>query len=349
MPVLLLAGDEDFLLSRRVGQLKAELVDPSWLSFNFQRLDVPGIREVVDAAATLPFGPGKRMVLLDRCDLFTKKKSKGGSDSEKLTEKQMKALLDDFERSLAAVAAETYLVFACPYNFDATLRTSKVVEKHAEIEHFQKERFFVGSHNTRLETWCRKEAHRYGATVDDEAIAYLLDSTEADLRQVANEIEKAAIYLMPEKNISLATISQLSPHHSHVFSLLDHWAYGRRQKALESLNELLSRQSGIPIIAALQTTLSKWVNLKAAVDKLNSGLPSGPGLKRREVSLGEASRKVAAEFGLKPFVVEMDLKRTAAFTSAQLAERKVKLTRLEHMVKTGQMSDVHALTIFISS
>ncbi len=349
MPVLLLAGDEDFLLSRRVSQLKAELVDPSWLSFNFQRLEIPSVREVVDAAATLPFGPGKRMVLLDRCDLFTKKKGKGAGDSEKLSDKQMKALLDDFDRALSVVAPETYLVFACPYNFDATLRTSKVVEKHAEIEHFQKERFFVGSHNARLETWCRKEAHRHGVTVDDDAIAYLLDSTEADLRQVANEIEKAAIYLLPEKNISLAVVSRLSPHHSHVFSLLDHWAYGRRQKALESLHELLSRQSGIPIIAALQTTLSKWVNLKAAVDKLNSGLPSGPGLKRREVSLADASRKVAAEFGLRPFVVELDLKRTAAFTAAQLAKKKTRLSRLEYMVKTGQMSDQHALTIFITS
>jgi len=349
VPVVVLAGDEDFLLARRVSELQAELLDPDWVSFNFQRIDAPALPDVIDAAATLPFGPGKRLVLLDRCDLFTKKRGKGGSDSEKLSDKAVKVLLEDFDRALAAVAPDTYVVFACPHNFDSTLKTSKVVEKHARIDAFPKERYFVGSNNPKLETWCRKEAHHFGgATIDDDAISYLLDSTEADLRQISKEIEKAVVYLLPEKHITLETISKLSAFHSHVFSLLDHWAYGRRKEALESLNELLSRGSGIPIMAMLGTTLSKWVNFKATADRFNSALPAGPGVKRREMPFGELARKISAEFGMKPFVVELDLKRTARFTTTQLADSRVRLCQLEYMVKTGQVSDVHALTMFIT-
>lgn len=349
MPVVILAGDEDFLLSRRVSELKAELVDPAWVSFNFQRIESPSLPDVIDAAATLPFGPGRRLVLLDRCELFTKKKGKGGSDAEKVSDKTMKLLLEDFDRALAAVAPDTYLIFSCPHNFDSTLKTSKVAEKHAKIEPFSKERFWVGSNNPKLENWCRKEAHNFDATIDDDAVSYLLDSTEADLRQISKELEKAAVFLLPAKHITLETIAKLSPHHSHVFTLLDHWAFGRRKEALESLSELLSRGSGIPIMAMLGTTLSKWVNYKAAADQINSAVPTGPGVKRRELPLGELARKIAAEFGMKPFVVELDLKRTARFTAAQLAETRVRLCQLEYMVKTGQVSDVHALTMFITS
>lgn len=347
MPVLVLAGEEDFLVSRRVSELKAELVDPAWLSFNFQRLESPDLQEVTDAALSLPFGPGAKMVLIDRCDLFTKKRAKSG-DSDKPADKAMKDLLDRFDQALSAVAPQTHLVFACPHNFDSTLRTAKVVSKHAQIEHFQKERFFAGSHNQTLETWCRKEAKRFGATIEDQAISYLLDSTEADLRQVSREIEKAAIYLLPDKHITLSAVANLSPHHSHVFSLLDHWAYGRRKEALASLEELMSRGSGIPILATLETTLSKWINLKAAVERINAGLPKGPGLQRRELPPADLARKIAGEFGGRPFVVEMDLRRTRSFTAARLAEMRIRLCQLEYMVKTGQISDQHALTIFIT-
>lgn len=349
MPVIILAGDEDFLVSRRAAELKAQLVDADWLSFNFACLVSCDLPAIIDAAATLPFGPGNRLVLVDRCDLFTKKRGKNSADSEKMSEKSAKALLEHFDKALATVADNTYLVFACPYNFDSTLKVSKIAEKHARIEAFPRERYYVGSTNPKLETWCRKEAHRWGTTIDDQAIAYLLDSTEADLRQIAAEIEKAAVYLLPDKHITMNVVANLSPHHSHVFSLLEQWAQGKRQEALTSLDELLSRGSGIPIIAAMGTTLSKWLNLKAAADELNASLPGGAGIKRRELPLPDIARKIAPQFGLKPYSVEMDLKRIQRLSSLQLADRKMRLTALENMVKTGQISDSHALTLFISN
>ncbi len=140
MPVIVLAGEEDFLLYRRLKTLKEELVDPAWVAFNFCRLESPELSEVVDAAATLPFGPGKRMVLIDRCELFTKRKVKGGESAAAASEKAMKELLDRFDQALGAVVPETYLVFACLHNLDSTLRTTKVLMKHVkdgDIERFE--------------------------------------------------------------------------------------------------------------------------------------------------------------------------------------------------------------------
>lgn len=348
MPVFVLAGEEDLEVYRRVDQLKSELVDPAWSSFNFARLENPSLLDIIDASCTLPFGSGARVVLVDRCELFTKKKR--GADAEKLaSEKQIKAQLEQFDAALASMPEHTYLIFACLHNFDSTLRLSKVVASHARIEEFPKERYWPGSHNPRLETWCQKEARRHGATIDDAAIAYLLDSTEANLRQLASEIAKAAIYLLPDTHITLETVCAVSAHHSHVFSLMEHWAVGAKKLALQDLEELLSRQSAMPIIAALHTTLSKWVQLKAMAAAEEARLNAGPGRQRREIPPADMARRLAPQLGMKPFPVEMDLKRIRKLGLDELVEKRQQLCHLEQLVKTGQMPDHQALTMLIVS
>ncbi|HEY9714334.1 MAG TPA: hypothetical protein V6C72_12765, partial [Chroococcales cyanobacterium] len=80
MPTFIICGDEEFELSRRVKQLKDSLLDPTWAQFNFTRLTNPPVEEIIEAAATLPFGPGNKVILIDRSELFTKKRSKSGGD-----------------------------------------------------------------------------------------------------------------------------------------------------------------------------------------------------------------------------------------------------------------------------
>ncbi|HEY9757714.1 MAG TPA: DNA polymerase III subunit delta [Oculatellaceae cyanobacterium] len=356
MPVLILAGDEDFELSRRVQALRDKLLDPAWASFNLVRLDNPNVQQVVDAAAQLPFGPGNKVILIERCDLFTKKRGKGGSDDDasaaksakKETAKDKTAGLEQFEAALEAVAPNTFLLFSCPYNFDSTLKTSKAVPKSVGIERFEKERYFVGSKNPKLETWCRKEAKRFGATIDDAAVTYLLDGLEADLRSISNELEKASVFILPKTHITLDIVQTLTPFHSHVFVLADKWISGRTTEAYDSLRELLSRQSGMPIIAMLQTMLSKWVHMKMLCEKYNLEAPHGTAGKR-ELPMSELVKRVSAQVKSHPVVVENDLKRISKETSASLIRKKVELTRMEHLVKTGQLPEGHALELLIAS
>ena len=356
MPVLILAGDEDFEISRKVQALREKLIDPAWASVNFMRLDNPNIQQICDAAAQLPFGPGNKVILIERCDLFTKKRSKGGGEEDaapaksakKETAKDKNSGLELFEAALDSVAENTYLLFSCPYNFDSSLKTSKAVPKSVGIEKFEKERYYVGSKNPKLDTWCRKEARRFGATIDDAAATYLLDGLEADLRSVSNELQKASVYILPKTHITLEAVQELTPFHSHVFVLADKWISGKTSEAYDSLRELLSRQSGMPIIAMLQTMLSKWVYMKMLCEKYNQETPHAPGGKR-ELPLSELVKLVSVQVKSHPMVVESDLKRISKETSASLIRKKVELTRMEHLVKTGQLPESHALELLIAS
>lgn len=350
MPTIVLSGDEEFEISRRVEALKDKLLDPAWKNFNFSQIDAPQLKDVIDAAAAIPFGPGNKVILLDKCDLFTKKRNKSEETAEtKAKSKDKTKLLDDLDRALSTLAEQTYLIFACVAKFDEQLKISKVVAKHSKIETFEQKKFYAGGKNEQIMTWARQEAHRFSSVIDDEAINYLAEGCEANLRQMSQEIQKAAIYVLPEKRISLAVVLELSPHFSHVFALLDHWAYGRKYELLTSLLEILSRQSAMPLLALLNTTLTKWITIKAAAEQVIQNLPGGRGIQRREISAAELAKKLAFELKMNSWILETDLKRLHNMPLPTLLNKKQLLIELETGIKTGQIKETNALTLFFTS
>lgn len=352
MPAIVLAGEEELLISERALELKDKLLDPAWASFNFSSALKPDLKQIVDAAAAVPFGPGNKVILFEQVDLFTKKRG-GKSDEESAASKGKSKgdkIYEDLEHALKHIAPNTYLILSCTANFDKTLKSSKTFEKHAEIENFEKIKFYAGSSNAAMTNFCRKRAHKFGAVIDDDAINYLAESSEGDLRVIAMEIEKAAIFVLPEKHISHSVVSHLSPHFSNVFALLDHWVHGEKAAVLLSLDEVMSKQtSALPVLALLQTTLSKWLELKTAAEKVIAALPAGRGIQRREISADDMAKRIQSEFKMNPWVLKMELERVGKLKLEYLVEKKRELTKLELSVKTGLLSDVHALSIFFSS
>jgi DNA polymerase III delta subunit len=237
------------------------------------------------------------------------------------------------------------MVFACIANFDSTLKTAKSVAKLARLEKFEKKKYYAGAANKEIVTWANKEAHRFGAFIEDDAVFYLAESCECNLRQMSAEISKAATFILPDKTIKLSHVKVLSPHFSQIFALLEHWAYKRKQQVLESLDELRARQiSAHIIIATLQTTLSKWVSYRTEMDKAT---PAGGPSRGRDLPMHELARQIAFD-PRSAFVVEQDLKRIRGLSLAYLIDKKKELTELEMAVKTGQLPEQHALAMFFT-
>lgn len=344
MPVIILAGEEEFLIARRAKALKQKLVDPDFESFNFSRLENPDLRSVIDAAATLPFGPGNRMVLIDQCALFTKKRG-GKDDSDSGGTAKASKLIEDFAAALKNVAPNTYLIFACIANFDKTLKTSKAAEKHADLEKYEKIKPWS---TDEIISFCNKEAHSHNATIDDEAALYLAESSEVNLRQMSGEIEKAATYILPEKHIRFEDVALLSPHFSDVFKLLEYWARGQKRQVLSTLQELQARNvSPHMVLAAVQTVLSKWVYYKMEHEKLLAVPGGGRDVRRREIPLKDVAFKIESNPRVA-FVVEKDLQKIKTLSLEYLVRKKQELTDLEHKVKTGQMPESHVLEAFFT-
>ncbi|MBX9689954.1 MAG: DNA polymerase III subunit delta [Candidatus Obscuribacterales bacterium] len=362
MPVIILAGEEELLISEKLEALKEKLVDPAWASFNYSRNSTPELKQIIDAAAAVPFGPGNKVLVFDHCELFSKKRSNKSDDEAPAKGKAAKSekLLDDLDKSLEHLAPNTYLIFSCNSNFDKTLKVSKVFEKHANIEIFEKIKFWAGSHNEAMLNWGRKRAHKAGVLIEDEAIDYLAESTEGNLRAMSMEIEKAAIYLLPkaggeapskkDPKITLDLIAELSPHYSNVFALLDGWIHGHKEQVLSGIQELLSKTpSAIPVMAAIQTTLSKWLKIKAASERVIASLPAGRGIQRRDIPVQDMAKRLQSEIKINPWILKNDLEKIHKVNLDYLVKKKQELTRLEKSVKSGLLDDNSALVIFFTS
>ncbi len=354
MPVIILAGEEDFQLYRRLDEIKADLIDPAWASFNYSRLDNPPAQTVAELAASLPFGPGNKLIVIDRCDWFAKKRSAGTKDDSakkaaKASAKASKDTVDEdsLEAAISSVHPNTYLIFVSTNNFDTTLRLSKLVSKQAKLESFPREKVWTGSTSSKLQTWCQLEAKRHHATIETEAADYLIEGLEANLRQIASEIEKAAVYILPDKFISLNVLRQLSPHHSTIFAVADHWLLGNHKQTLLTLRELLAHQNSMQIIATMQTMVSKWVQIKLLCEMYNKESNFGPGIKRRELAPQDLAKHLATDLkGSNPFMLEKEVRKLTHVSTDLLVKSRLELTRLEQLVKTGQMPDHHALEVF---
>jgi len=353
LPALVLAGEEEFLLYRKLEELKEKLLDPAFASFNYQRLDgaVSG-SDVVDLAASIPFGPGNKVIIFDRCDWFAKKRA-GKSDDKPKTGKGGKASgkdsvdEDKLAEALAGLHPSTYLIFVATQNFDSTLRLSKLVAQHAKVEKFDKFKHWAGGEaSTELKNFVQKEVHHFGATIDEDAAYYLIDGLEANLRHIHKEIEKAATYILPQTHITLDVVKRLSPHNSQIFAVTEYWLAGKHEQTLNSLRELLSKQNAMGVIAALQTLLSKWVQIKTLCEVEKEKLPYHPGVQRRDLPSHELAKRLQGSLKAHPFALEKDIKRLQPVSLDFLIRKRQDLTRMEQMVKTGLMPDLHALELF---
>ncbi len=354
MPVIVLAGEEEYSLSKRLIELKSTLLAPAWQTVNLVKLNKPNLKLLGEATSTVAFGLGNRIVLVDNCELFTKKRAKTGGDEEgkekpgKSGKTNKTDDLDDLESVLSSVPAGTYLIFACPYNFDSTLKTAKQVIKYAKVEEFPKEKYFPGSRNLKLESFSRQEAKKYNATIDDDAIEYLLNSTEGNMRQLSSEIEKTTLSILPQTKITHKIVSGLCAPQGHIFQFIDLWLSGRNSEALDNLRYLLAQQNAMPILAALQTMLSKWIKLKALYEQYNAS-PDEKKVTSKAPSHSDIIKQIAADLKLMSFSIEKDLRRLQKFTAAQLVDKRLQLTRLEYAIKVGQIPADHALIMFVSS
>lgn len=350
MPVIVLAGDEDFELYRRLKKLKDNLLKDAGAFASINSLTVlkPQISDVFDHALSQPMGFGNKVIVFDDCEFFARKKRNEKSEKEEIGTKQIEKL-DDY---LGSVLPNTYLIFVSTSNFDENLKLSKIVKKHAELELFPKTKYYVNSKNPKLETWCRKEAKSFNATIDDDAIAYLLDGTEANLRQIYQEIQKAATYIYPKTHITLDTVTLLSPFQFHIFSLLEYWLESKNEKVLACIDELLSRQPGIAIIATLHTFLGRWIEMLMIKEDMNSKVPSyGPNSSsvKREMPMSEIVKRVSYLTHGNAFMIEKDLNRLRKQNSKGLQGKQKRLLELEERVKIGELQDRDALVLFFAS
>ena len=216
------------------------------------------------------------------------------------------------------------------------LRALKAVPG-AEIREFGELKTWDRSGPSEVGRWLYDRASARQIAIEDAAIDTLVDLIGANLRALAQELDKLAAYTaaIDAPSITAAHVRLLTPQarEESMFAVVDAIVEGRAELALRLLRSVLDDGSVAP--ALLQVMIARQLrHLIRATELLERHAPQN--------AIAEAT-------GLRGFPLTK-LMRQARGLSRAAAEANLRdLEHADHSVKTGRMSDELALELLVCS
>ncbi|MCX5956465.1 MAG: DNA polymerase III subunit delta [Cyanobacteria bacterium] len=251
MPIHLYWGDDEAARSRAVDGLVGQLVDPAWASINLSRLDGNDTSQALQAleeARTPPFGPGARLVLLQRSPFC----SPGPAE-----------LAERLEASLTLIPETCHLVLVSPGKPDARLRSTKALRKVAEEKSFLLPAIWDGEGQVDL---VQRTAAELGLRLEPAAAEALAEAIGSDSARLASELEKLALYAnapesgQPAPLTAAAVEALVGGRSTSALAVGEALLAGQGPEAIARADALLAaNEPALRIVAALTSQIRGWL------------------------------------------------------------------------------------------
>ena len=253
MPIYLYFGEDDFSITKAVNGLTESVLDPTWVSFNYDKIlpDQPNpVQTALNQAMTPPFGNGCRIVWLVDTNI---------------THHCSQDLLAELERTLPKIPDTTVLLFTTPNKPDKRLKSTKLIQKWAEVRDFSP----IPPWKTELlEQQVREVAEEIGVKLTPPGIVFLAEAIGNDRRQLHNELTKLQLYSIENSIVDLETIATLvNSQTQSSLKLATAIRMGDTIKALELVADLITHnEHPLRIVATLVGQFRTWLWVKLMVE-----------------------------------------------------------------------------------
>jgi len=255
MPIYLYWGDNDFSLTQAINELRQSILDPNWLSFNYDKIspDQPdAVIQGLNQAMTPPFGMGGRLVwLVDTTVCQT------CSDT----------VLAELQRTLPAIPPESILLLTSHNRPDGRLKSTKLLQKHAKIQEFP---LIPPWKTEELVQQVKTYAQTTGVKLTPLAAELLADAVGNNTRQLANELDKLRLYAGDETTSLdervVAALVTTTTHNS--LELAGSILKGDTHKALGLIADLINNnEHPLRIVATLVGQFRTWLWVKLMISE----------------------------------------------------------------------------------
>jgi DNA polymerase-3 subunit delta len=307
-PLYFVYGKERFLVDRAVELIKQRVLDPRTRDFNYEQFQGKEVDagRVVQAARTLPMMAKRRMVLL--------------RDADEMKADQL-ALLIPY---VSSPAAETCLVLTGE-KADQRLKIFGAWKKHGQLVKLDP------LYERQLPGFVREEGRARGVRFEPGAAERLCDEIGADLGQLADAVERLAIFTGgpggAERAVAVKDVEECiaSTRQRSVFELAEAVGEGNRARALVVLEAMIgARESGVRIVAMLARHVRQlWMAYQLG----------------RRASKAE----VAAALGIPPFFVDGIVAQARRLDRAALERMHDALYRTDVALKSSRLDDGRVL------
>jgi DNA polymerase III subunit delta len=307
-PIYLIWGTELYLAEEAVQSISS-LLAPDERDFNLSihNLDEISVQEVLEDAETMPFLGDRRIVVMKNAAFLTAAKDKAKIEHD----------LKVFEQYIQNPAEYTTLVIVVPYEkLDERKKIVKQLKSQAETIQVSQ------LSNETAEKWLFKEAQSLNVSIETDAIELLLSRLGTKMSVLAKEIEKMALFVGINGNITKETVDELVARtlEDDVFGLVDHVVHKRTEQALRTFYDLM-KQNQEPIqIHALITRQFRIIN----------------GVKELQKK-GYGEKQIASALKLHPYAVKLAAKHAGQFDERFLRNCLDDFAETDYKMKTGQM------------
>lgn len=306
-PIYLLYGSESFFLQQLKQQLIEKVAENDEDSLAVYDLEEVPIEAAIGDAETYPFFSERKLVIAEN-PVFLKAKP------DKLT---FEHNLVSLERYLAAPVDYTVLVIVAPYEkIDERKKISKLLKKHATVAVCNPIK------DNDLKQWVNTIASQLQMTISDEAYEIMEAELSNNLHQLENELQKLALYVGPNGEVTKGIAEELVSHTttSSALRLVDAVIEKDLQKAIRIFRDLLKmKEEPIAMIALIAFQFRSILRVKL--------------LKQQ----GYSQFQMQKMLGVHPYVVKIALSRERQFTVDKLERIIIQLADTDAAIKSGKM------------
>ena len=251
MPVYIYWGEDEFAIAKAVKQLQSELLDPSWIQFNYHQFEDNQPEAMISAlneVLTPPFGMGAKLVWVQNANAHLQCSAD---------------LLSELTATLPIIPENGYLLLTSNKKPDGRLKSSKLFKKFGKIKEFS----LIPYWNERaIEDNIRQIAVEINIKLSASAIKALRDFLGNDTRSLWNELEKLSIYTHYNsgKIIDADAVNKLVICNTqNSIKLAEAIRDCQLETALSLVNDLLIRnEPARKIMATLVRQFRTWAMLK---------------------------------------------------------------------------------------
>ncbi|XFA72280.1 DNA polymerase III subunit delta [Thermosynechococcaceae cyanobacterium Okahandja] len=248
MPVYFYWGEDHFRLEEAVKNLRQQVLDPLWESFNFEKFageDPSHVQAALAQVMTPPFGGGDRLVWLVNTTLGQRCSAE---------------LLADLELTLPQIPATCHLLLTSPQKPDSRAKVVKLLQQHGTFQEFSP---IAPWKTAEIEAHIRTTAQRYHLNLREDALHLLAEAVGNDSRQLHNELEKLSLF-GGDRPLTATDIAPLvHASQQHTLTLASTLLHGQLSTALSQLEDLLQQnEPPLRLIASLSKQFRTWLWIK---------------------------------------------------------------------------------------
>ncbi len=236
----------------------------------------------------------------------------------------------EFEKVLAehvAILPETtVLIILIEEALDSNNALLKAAEKHGKVVQSTLPK------GAALEKWITNRAKSIEVKIAPDAVSILANFIGNNLRLLANELDKLAMYVGKGATIKIEDVRQLSAQvqEARIFDLTDALAQRNRKQALNILHDLLA--DGEPPLKLISTITSQVRSLLLVKELAQKGMRGS---------------QIASTLGVAPFIADKSLRQVGNFSAPQLESAYRQLLATDAALKRSRLTPEMALDLLV--